>query len=119
VTLCLQILCGVSENNAPDNLKNVTFVKGVPDFENPENVPTLTVLDDLMDSPYCTKVSQLFTKGSHHRNISLGLITQNLLHQGPSSREISLNSKYIVVFKNPREKSQMVHLARQVYREKN
>jgi len=30
-----------SENNAPHHLKNVTFVKGVPDFENPENVPTL------------------------------------------------------------------------------
>ena len=83
----------------------MTFVKGVPDFENPENVPTLIVLDDLMDSAYSTKVSQLFTKGSHHRNISLVLITQNLFHQGPSSRDISLNSKYIVVFKNPRDDS--------------
>ena len=58
MTLCLQILCGVSENNAPDNLKNVTFVKGVPDFENPENGPTHIVLDYLMDSNYSTKVSQ-------------------------------------------------------------
>jgi hypothetical protein len=39
----------------------VTFVKGVPDFENPENVPTLIVLDDLMDSAYSTKFSQLFS----------------------------------------------------------
>jgi len=37
----------------------VTFVKGVPDFENPENVPTLIVLDDLMDSAYSTKVNYL------------------------------------------------------------
>jgi len=51
-----------SENNAPDLLKNVTFVKGVPDFENPKNLPTHIVLDDLMDSAYSTKVSQLFTK---------------------------------------------------------
>ena len=106
-----------SENNDPHHLKNVAFVKGVPDFENPENVPTLIVLDDLMDSAYSTKVSELFTKGSHHRNISLILITQNLFHQGPSSRDISLNSKYIVVFKNPRDKTQIVHLARQVYPE--
>jgi hypothetical protein len=41
-------LCGVSENN-PHQLKNVTFIKGVPEFENPEDVPTLTVIDDLMD----------------------------------------------------------------------
>jgi len=95
----------------------VTFFKFVPDFENPENVPTLIVLDDLMDSAYSTKVCQLFTKGSHHRNISLVLITQNLFHQVPSSRDISLNSKYIVVFKNPRDKTQIVHLARQVYPE--
>jgi predicted AAA+ superfamily ATPase len=32
-----------SENNAPDHLENVTFVKGVPDFENPDNKPTLIV----------------------------------------------------------------------------
>ena len=107
-----------SENNAPHHLKNVSFVKGVPDFENPENVPILIVLDDLMDTAYSTKVSELFTKGPHHRNISLVLITQNLFHQGPSSRDISLNSKYIVVFKNQRDKTQIVHLARQVYPEK-
>jgi len=68
-----------------------------------------------MDSAYSTKVSQLFTKESHHRNISLVLFTQNMFHQGPSSRDISLNRKYIVVFKNPRDKSQIVHVARQVY----
>jgi hypothetical protein len=103
-----------SENNAQHHLKNVTFVKGVTDSKNPKNVPTLIVLDDLMDSAYSTKVSPLFIKGSHHRNISLVLFTQNLFHQGPSSRDISLNSKYIVVFKN---KTQIVHLARQVYPE--
>jgi hypothetical protein len=106
-----------SENNAPDHLDNVTFVRGVPEFENPDNKPTLLVLDDLMDTAYSTKVSQLFTKGSHHRNISLMLITQNLFHQGPASRNISLNSKYIVVFKNQRDKTQIIHLARQVYPE--
>ena len=41
-----------SEDNAPHHLKDVSFVKSVPEFENPENVPTLIVLDDLMDSAY-------------------------------------------------------------------
>jgi len=59
VTVCLQIFGGVSENNAPHHLRNVTFVKGVREFENPENVPTLIVLDDLMDSAYSTKDSYL------------------------------------------------------------
>jgi predicted ATPase len=48
---CMEQLCDAftnivwchSENNAPHHLKNITFVKVVPDFENPENVPTLSV----------------------------------------------------------------------------
>jgi hypothetical protein len=83
---CREQLCDIvfenivwyhSENNAPHNPKNVSFVKGVSDFENPENVPTLIVLDDLMESANSTKVSELCTKGSHNRNICLVLITQN------------------------------------------
>ena len=117
MTLCFKIVWCHSENNAPHHLKNVSFVKGVPDFVNPENIPTLIVLDDLMDSAYSTKVSELFTKGSHHHNINLLLITQNVFHQIPSSRDISVNSKYKVVFKNPRDKTKIVHLAQKVYPE--
>jgi hypothetical protein len=106
-----------SENKAPRRLIDVLFVKGVSDFETPESIPTLIVLEVLMDSAYSTQVSDLFTKGSHHRNISLILITQNLFHQGPSSHGISLYTKYTVTFKNPRDKTQIVHLARQVYPE--
>ena len=50
-----------NENNAPHYLKSVSFVKGVPDFENPENVPKLIVLNDLMDCAHSTKVSELLT----------------------------------------------------------
>ena len=92
-------------------------MKGLPGFENPEHLPTLKVLDDLMDYAYSTNVSELYTKGSQNCNTSLVLITQNFFHQVPSSRDISLNSKYIVVFKNPRDKTQNVHLARQIYPE--
>ena len=97
---CREQLCDIafenivwchSENNAPHHLESVSFAKGVPEFVNPENIPSLIVLDYLMDSAYSAKVSQLFTKGSYHRNISLILITQNLFHQSPLSRGISLN----------------------------
>jgi hypothetical protein len=75
------------------------------------------MLNDVMDSAYSTKVSELFTKGSHHRNIILVLITQHLFHQGPSSRDFPFNTKYMVVFKNPRDKTQIVHLAQHIYPE--
>ena len=113
---CREQLCDIlfknivwchSENNAPHHLQNVSFGKGVPDFSNPENLTALIVLDDLMDSAYTTEVSELLTKGSHHSNIVLVLIRQNVFHQCPSSRDISLNRKYIVVFKNPRDKTQI------------
>jgi len=51
-----------SENNDPHHLKSVSFVKEVEDLESAENMDTLIVLDDLMDSAYSTKVNQLFTK---------------------------------------------------------
>ena len=57
----------------------------------------------------------IFTKGSHHRNNSLVLIIQNMFHQDPSSRDISLNSKCVVVFKISRDKALIVHLAEHVY----
>jgi ABC-type lipoprotein export system ATPase subunit len=84
-----------SENNAPYNLKGISFVEGIRDFEKPENKPMLIVLDDLMDSDCSKKVSELFTKGSYHRKISLIVITQNLFYQGPASRDVSLKSKYM------------------------
>jgi len=44
-----------SENNAPHHFQKISFVKGVPQFENPDNIPTLIVLDDLIDSAYSKK----------------------------------------------------------------
>ena len=57
----------------------------------------------------------LFTRGSHHRNLSVIYIVQNLFHLGKGSRSISLNSHYLVLFKNPRDKLQILTLAKQMY----
>ncbi|KAG8238309.1 hypothetical protein J437_LFUL017844 [Ladona fulva] len=63
------------------------------------------------------RVVHLFTKGSHHRNLSVIHLTQNLFHQGKGARDISLNTHYIVYFKNPRDRSQIFHLSRQLHPE--
>ena len=57
----------------------------------------------------------LFTRGSHHRNLSVIYIVQNLFHQGKGSRSISLNSHYLVLFKNPQDELQILTLATQTY----
>lgn len=98
---------------------NLKFQKGVPEtFTNESNAPTLIILDDLMnETGDDERVSQLFTRGSHHQQISIILTTQNLFHQGKFFRTISLNCKYIVIFKNPRDSLQALALSKQVYPE--
>ena len=64
-------------------------------------------------------VASLFTKKSHHRNISVMYIVQNLFHRGKHHITISLNAHYMVVFKNPRDVSQIMALAHQMYPRKD
>ena len=40
---------------------------------------------------------------------------QNLFHQRKDNRSISQNSHYLVLFKNPRDKLQILTLAKQMY----
>ena len=73
------------------------------------------VIDDQMaDAGNDKRIVNLFTRGSHHHNLSVIYIVQNLFHQGKGSRSISLNSHYLVLFKNPRDKLQILTLAKQM-----
>jgi len=82
------------------------------DFDGSE--PVLLVVDDLMNETY-DSIANLFTKGSHHRNISIVFLVQNLFHKNKHIRTISLNAHYMVLFKNPRDASQFASFARQMY----
>jgi len=91
---------------------DVNFNEGVPtDFENARGRPCLVILDDKLNDVHSKQVCDLFTKCSHHRNISVILITQNLYHQGRYCRDISLNAKYLVLLKNVRDKNQFMFWA--------
>jgi hypothetical protein len=54
-------------------------------------------------------------KKSHHRNMSVMYIAHNLFHRGKHHRTVSLNAHYMVLFKNPRDVSQIMALAHQMY----
>ena len=93
----------------------VDFHQGLPDLNTLDpRGKHLIILDDLMDETD-QRVASLFTKKSHHRNISVMYIVQNLFHRGKHHRTISLNAHYMVVFKNPRDVSQIMALAHQMY----
>lgn len=73
----------------------------------------LVVIDDLMRESD-DSVVDLFTKHSHHHGVSVIFICQNIFYKGKGQRDISLNSHYIVAYKNPRDRVQFSTLARQV-----
>jgi hypothetical protein len=80
-----------------------------------KNKNNLLILDDNMHSfVNDILISDLFTKHSHHKNITVILLMQNLFPKSKFNRDISLNSNYIVLMKNPRDKQQIKLLANQI-----
>ena len=98
-----------------ETMPNVEFVEGLPDPKQYDGTRrSLVIIDDLMNETN-RSVTDLFTKGSHHRNLSAIHIVQNLFSRNKEHRTISLNAHYLVIFKNPRNNSQILHLAKQAY----
>ena len=101
-----------------NQMKKVNFIRGLPEnimskFDG--NQAEWLIIDDLMfESTNSKVISELFTKGSHHRNLSIILLVQNFFTRGKESRNISLNSQYLVLFKNPRDQSIITNVAKQM-----
>jgi len=78
--------------------------------------PCLVIIDDQMDVISKGKandlVTRFFIKHSHHRGASVVLILQNAFKSG--LREINLNTQYLVMFDQPRDRSTITSLARQI-----
>ena len=101
------------------SIPNITFVEGIPsDLESmiDPSIRNLIVLDDMMQElSNDQRITNLFTKGCHHRNLSVIFILQNIFHRGKELRDVSLNCHYLVLFKSPRDSSQVTHLAKQMF----
>ena len=75
----------------------------------------LIVFDDLMPTISNSKdFAELATTLSHHMNVSYILTLQNLLYQGTQSRTIHLQCTAYVLFKSPRDVTQVKVLANQL-----
>ena len=101
--------------NAFKSVKGVEFHEGIPNlslFDGSKR--TLLILDDLMHETD-DRVTKIFTKISHHNDVSVLYLTQNLFYGGKQNRTIGLNAHYLVLFKNPRDAMQISCLARQMY----
>ena len=98
---------------------NVEFVEGLPDLNMFDGVKrTLLIIDDLMHETN-EIFSKLFTRVSHHKNVSVVYLTQNLFNNSEHNRTISLNAQYMILFKNVRDAAQVQCLARQMFPKKS
>lgn len=76
----------------------------------------ILILDDLLGSSETNKdMTTMFTQTAHHLPCFVVFVTQNIFPRGKEARTRSLNTHYFVLFKNPRDKSQIEILARQMY----
>jgi hypothetical protein len=107
-------------------LLDVPSVEFVKDFTNElyesfdPRMRNLLVLDDQMENKAAHRrsgnaVTKFFTQGSHHRNLTVVYIVQNLFNKDSSMRTVSLNTHYMVLFKNPRDATQIRTLSCQMY----
>ena len=56
----------------------------------------------------------MFTVDARHMNISMAFLTQRMFVNDESFRQISQNCDYFVIFKNPRNSSEIRALAQQM-----
>ncbi len=98
---------------------NCRFVTNLPEnlydeIEKTKKQVTI-VIDDLMHEISSHKdIGKLFTRGRSHLNVNVIVMTQNFFPRGTEMRNLALNTQYQVLFKNPRDMSQIRFLARQV-----
>ena len=108
---------GESQEKHKELPSNVILSEGLEGLKEIDpKVKNLLILDDLMhETGSSDEVAELFTKGSHHRNLSVIMIVQNIFHKSKIIRTVSLNSHYIILFKNPRDAGQIQTLAQQLF----
>lgn len=111
------IWCYTEWQPAYQELENtVTMVEGIPDFAELRTYqkPQLLILDDLMNElKKDPRLVQIFTRGCHHWNMSCVHIVQNMFFEG--LRTSRINAQYLVLMKNPSDKSQIVTLGKQLF----
>ena len=102
-----------------DEYANIQFHEGLPKpdmFDGKQT--TLLIIDDLMSETDDT-ATEIFTRISHHKSVSVLYLTQDLFFKGKPNRTISLNTHYMVLFKNPRDATQDAVLDKQMYPNKS
>ena len=103
------------------SMPNIEFLRGIPhnlDDDAFFNVSKNNVIicDDLMSvAAHDPKMADLFTEGSHHRNLSVINLTQNLFPPGKNAATQRRNTQYMIIFKSPMSQDQIRTLGTFMY----
>ena len=97
-------------------------INGLSDFDylkevfeqHKEHGGSLIIIDDQMEN-INQNIVTIFTIISHHMNVTCLLLTQSLFLSNKMYRTISLNSNYICLFKNARDRTSVTQLAKQTH----
>lgn len=102
-----------------NSTKQYILFNGIPNYKQLHDLkPDLVIIDDQMEQVKNNPdILTIFTKLSHHLTFSVFLIVQNLFFNTPNLRTISLNCHYLIIMKNPRDKTQIGHIAKQMFPE--
>jgi hypothetical protein len=103
------------------SIPNLQFNEGLPtadfikEYADPQ-VHKCLIIDDLMiQMNESLVISDLFTKGSHHLNLTIIVLTQSLFSKGKVSRVLRLNTHYYILFRNLSDNLQIVDLGKRLY----
>ena len=80
----------------------------------PKAQPKIVVFDDYLDE-VGTVLKHFFTVLTHHYNCFTIFLCQNLFSAKSELRTLSINTQYMVLFNNPRDRSAISQLAKQVF----
>ena len=102
-------------------IKGIKFQEGLPTesellkLTDPSE-HTVIILDDVQHLAANSQVVELiFTRLSHHRHCTCFYLQQNAFVQGKHQVTISINAKYIEVFRSPRSLLQLQYLNAQIF----
>ena len=98
-----------------DVTKNMPTYESIADQVSPykNRGGSIVVFDDCL-SLISKEFENIFCRLSHHENLGIFFMTQNLMYQSPIYRTMSLNAHYFVVMKTDRALAQVGILGKQI-----
>lgn len=113
---------GIDTYDTRSNLRgdHIRFVRGIPEsfdeyLDSDKLINTLFIFDDLMQESVNNKtLSNLFTRQSHHMNVSVILMLQDVFYTGTERKTFFRNAQYLVLFSSPLDRSGIYAIAHKI-----